>query len=224
MYRHEAKHLIGNADMLALRTRLRAVMKPDPNPDGTGVYAVRSVYFDDYEDSALAEKIDGVRYREKWRVRTYNDDTDLIRLEKKVKRDGMSEKHAAFLTKEQAERILAGELGWIRETGDPVLHDFLAAYRGKCLKPRTVVDYVREAYVFPAGNVRVTFDRSVRTGLASTDLFDRSLPTVETLPSGTSVLEVKFDGFLPSVIAGAIQLGDQRAVAVSKYALSRSFL
>lgn len=81
-YRHEWKYEINQADLLALRQRLRAVADPDPHATN-GRYRIRSLYFDNAADKALREKVDGVSRREKFRIRYYNGDTSVIRLEKK---------------------------------------------------------------------------------------------------------------------------------------------
>ena len=64
-YRHELKYHIGPADHLALRQRLKAVMQQDLHTGADGRYTIRSVYFDNYRDKALREKVDGVQRREK---------------------------------------------------------------------------------------------------------------------------------------------------------------
>ena len=84
-YRHEKKYPISQGDYLALRQRLRPVMQPDPHAGAEGVYSIQSVYFDNYRDKALREKIDGVQQREKFRIRYYNGDLSFVTLEKKIK-------------------------------------------------------------------------------------------------------------------------------------------
>ena len=66
-YRHEWKHELSFQDYLILRQRLRAVMEPDPHAVD-GRYFIRSLYFDNLDDKALREKIDGVNRREKFRI------------------------------------------------------------------------------------------------------------------------------------------------------------
>ena len=83
-YRHEWKHEINHSDLLVLRQRLRCVMKPDPHAID-GKYLIRSLYFDDASDTALREKLDGINIREKYRIRYYNGNTDVIHLERKSK-------------------------------------------------------------------------------------------------------------------------------------------
>jgi hypothetical protein len=80
-FRHEVKHEISNHDMLVLRQRLQAVMKPDRHAVD-GKYEIRSLYFDNLDDEALREKLDGVNIREKYRIRLYNNDQSVILLEK----------------------------------------------------------------------------------------------------------------------------------------------
>ena len=88
-YRHELKYQISPADYHALRQRLRAVMKRDPHTGADGLYTIRSVYFDNYGDKALREKVNGVQKREKFRIRYYNNDFSFITLEKKIKHNDL---------------------------------------------------------------------------------------------------------------------------------------
>ena len=76
-FRHELKYRIGCAQYIELRNRLRTVMRSDVHTDVDGRYLIRSIYFDNYMDKALREKIDGVSRREKFRIRYYNDDFPL---------------------------------------------------------------------------------------------------------------------------------------------------
>ena len=83
-FRHEWKHEIDFLDIIVLRNRLKAIMSNDIHAQN-GKYLVRSLYFDNLQDKALLEKINGVNKREKFRLRYYNDNINHISLEKKVK-------------------------------------------------------------------------------------------------------------------------------------------
>ncbi|MBQ3391836.1 MAG: polyphosphate polymerase domain-containing protein [Lachnospiraceae bacterium] len=220
-YRHEWKHEINRADMFALRARLRAVARPDPHAEG-GRYLIRSLYFDNLSDKALREKIDGVNMREKFRIRYYNDDLSFIRLEKKSKRNGLGTKYMATLTALQVQQILDGDIGFMLESGDPLLKELYVKMRYQGLMPRTIVDYTREPFVFDAGNVRVTLDYDIRTSLHCRMFLD---PKNVTIPAGDApaILEVKWDAYLPSVIRDAVQLPGRRESAFSKYAQCRIY-
>ena len=220
-FRHEWKHEINVSDCMILRARLSAVMKPDSN-GRDGHYKIRSLYFDDLHDTALLEKINGVNQREKFRIRYYNNDPSWIRLEKKSKINGLCQKASAVLSTQEAQAIVEGDWQWMLQCDRPLVQELYAKMRGNGLRPKTIVDYHREAYVFPAGNVRVTLDSDIRTGLSSIDFLN---PQCVTIPAGDSpiILEVKWDEYLPDIIRDAVQLPDRRASAFSKYAACRIY-
>ena len=118
-YRHEWKHELNYLDLLTIRQRLQAVMEPDPHAVD-GKYLIRSLYFDNPEDKALREKIDGVNLREKFRIRYYNGDPSLIHLEKKSRRNGLGTKYSSSLSREEAQAIVDGDLDWMMESGKRV--------------------------------------------------------------------------------------------------------
>lgn len=69
------------------------------------------------------------------------------------------------------------------------------------LRPRVLVSYVREPYVYAAGNVRVTFDSNIRTSLFQREFLNGALPDIiATDAPGDIILEVKYDAFLPEII------------------------
>ncbi|MFT5873708.1 MAG: hypothetical protein ACI8WT_002655 [Clostridium sp.] len=222
-YRHEIKHYINLGECALLRSKLSAVMKMDPNAGSGKNYLIRSLYFETPDDKALMEKISGVDNREKFRIRLYNCDDSYIRLEKKIKVNGLTAKFSAHITKEQCEDILSGNIEWLKTSDNSLLRKLYEKMQHEQLKPKTVMDYLREAYIFGPGNVRVTIDKSIKTGLNSTDMFNKNLPTVETLDGRMAILEVKYDAFLPEIISDLIQLGDRNKVSVSKYALCRMY-
>lgn len=220
-YRHEWKHIITAADRIALRQRLQAVCKPDRH--GTnGRYLVRSLYFDNLQDKALREKLEGVSRREKFRIRCYDHDHTFIRLECKRKLAGLGHKDSCPLSTQEVQAIGQGELQWMVQDERTLVQELYSKMRTQGLQPRTLVEYTREAYLFPAGNVRVTLDYDIRTGLGCTDLLDRDCPTV-AVPDDPILLEVKWDAFLPDIIRDAIQLEDVRTTAFSKYAACRRY-
>lgn len=221
--RHELKHLIHMGDYLAIRSRLRHIMKQDAHVDQTGHYFIRSLYFDNYEDKALKEKLNGYCEREKYRLRYYNYDERYVNLEKKSKKNQLGKKDSVTLTKEQCQKLLDGDWDFMRSSSNPVLIEFYSKLYSQQLRPRTIVDYIREPYVYEAGNVRVTFDSQIRTGLYNKDFFSHAVPTMPALETGYFIMEVKYDNYLPEVIAAAIQTGQRQSSAFSKYAACRQY-
>ena len=221
-YRHEWKHEISYADLLSIRARLRAVAQPDAHAIG-GKYLIRSLYFDNLNDKALREKIDGVNMREKFRIRYYNGDpSKIIHLEKKSKRNGLGTKYSAPLSMAEARSIVTGNIDWMLASPHPLIQELYCKMRYQGIVPKTIVDYTREPFIYAPGNVRVTFDYDIRTGLGCTDFLD---PNCVTVPAGDApiILEVKWDAFLPSIIRDCVQTPGRRSEAFSKYAQCRIY-
>ena len=220
-YRHEWKHMINHADKIAIRQRLRAVAQVDANA-ADGRYLIRSLYFDNISDKALREKLDGVNRREKFRIRYYNGNTDQIHLEKKSKWNGLGTKDRTLFTADEAQRIVDGDLSWMIGSDRPLVQELYVKMNSQGLRPKTIVDYTREPFVYAPGNVRVTLDYNIRTGLLCTDFLN---PDCITIPAGAgeTILEVKWDEYLPSVIRDAVQLGSRQLSAFSKYAACRMY-
>ena len=220
-YRHEWKHEISYMDMLTLRSRLSAVAKRDVHTID-GKYFIRSLYFDNANDKALREKIDGVNKREKFRIRFYNHDTSVIHLEKKSKINGLGVKESVPLTAQQAQAIAQGDYAWMIQSEEPLINELYTKIMTQGLRPKTIVDYTREPFVFSAGNVRVTLDYNIRTGLRCTDFLN---PDCVTIPAGNApiILEVKWDEYLPDIIRDIVQIPSCRSRAFSKYATCRIY-
>jgi len=219
-YRHEWKIEINHSDLIALRQRLRAVLQIDPHAVN-GAYQIRSLYFDDPADTALREKLDGVNRREKFRIRFYNQDLSLIHLEKKSKCNGLCSKDSADLTPAEAQSIADGDWDWMTQADRPLVRELYVKMKTQGLRPRTIVDYTREPFIYSPGNVRVTLDHEIRTGLGCTDFLN---PNCVTVPANRAViLEVKWDEYLPEVIQCIIQLSGRRPAAFSKYAACRIY-
>ena len=220
-YRHEWKHEINYADLLTLRMRLSAVMKRDEHATG-GVYRIRSLYFDNLSDKALREKIDGDNIREKFRIRYYDGDTSYIVLEKKSKINGLCAKESCRISREEAQKLVSGDCGWMLKSRRPLCQELYSKMQSQGIKPKTIVDYTREPFVFGPGNVRVTIDYNIRTGALCTDFLN---PKTTTLPAGESpiILEVKWDEYLPDIIKDAVTIPGRRMSAFSKYAQCRIY-
>ena len=205
--------------MIAIRQRLRAVAEPDRHAVD-GKYLIRSLYFDTPTDKALMEKISGVSRRAKFRIRYYNGDTSVIHLEKKCKVGGLGCKLSADLTREQAQSIVDGDIGWMEKSDNELIKELYARMVSERLAPKTIVDYTREPFIYGPGNVRVTLDYNIRTGLRNTDFLDTECITVPAA-EGTCIMEVKWDEFLPEIIRDVVQLSHARTGSFSKYQACR---
>lgn len=220
-FRYENKYVLTTAGYRMLRTRLRALMEGDANVNEQGEYFIRSLYFDDAFQTGLTDKREGALLREKFRIRFYNMDDSFIRLESKQKHDYLTKKESAVLTRAMVEDILAGKLWDLYDTDQPLLRSFYLKSRTRRLRPAVIVDYTREAYTFE--DVRITFDKDIRTANYDTDLFDPDLLTVPVLPGDRMILEVKFDDALPTAISRLLAPVPAVRTAFSKYDMCRQY-
>lgn len=221
--RHELKFFINFSDYFEIKNRIKYIAKIDSNTKTSGTYHIRSLYFDNFNDKALLEKINGYSKREKFRIRYYNDNFDFIKLEKKSKINGLCTKFSTALTKNQCEKIINNDIEWMLNSDKSLIQELYFKMKSQMLKPKTIVDYTREAYIYKPGNVRITIDSNVRTGICSQDMFNTVLPTMKIPNNNTIILEVKFDEFLPDIIKDVIQTNTRKSTSISKYASSRIF-
>jgi hypothetical protein len=222
-YRNEIKMNINAFDRTIISSRLKRVLPKDKHCGEKGYYKVRSLYFDDLNDTALVEKLIGVKYREKYRIRVYDSSTAVIRLEKKVKNNHHGFKESAGLTHSEGKCLLQGDYQFLKEKPEKVCKELYVKLRTGLFKPKTIVEYDREAYFWEPGRVRITIDDNLKTGLSSIDFFNFSLPLTRA-SDHSSILEIKYDYFLPSHISNLIQLENRQKSAISKYVLCRRYI
>ena len=196
-------------------------MQQDAHTDDLGNYAIKSLYFDNIYDQALFEKINGKHIREKFRIRMYNNDTSFIRLEKKSKIKNLTSKVSTRITKEEVKKLINGQYEWLLESDEPLIIELYSKIKKQLLKPKTIVQYIREPFIYNAGNVRVTFDREIKSGAKNIDFFNKDVPLIGATEE--IILEVKYDGFLPDFIKNLIRIDNRTATSFSKYVVSRVY-
>ena len=221
-YRHELKFKISNSAAEVLKQKLSLILGKDKNAfyeDGS--YLIKSLYFDDRDSSSYYEKMDGVLYRKKYRIRMYNDVDTFIRLEKKMKHNNFTAKEQMLISKDIYSKILNGKIDEI-ENPDGLLLEFITNYKNKGLVPSVIVEYHRTAFTYPISDVRITFDSNIQSSLYNYDLFNTSYPRYIVDEPGKQVLEVKFNEILPLHIANILNDIPACREAVSKFAICRS--
>ena len=195
-------------------------MSQDIHQEGD-CYEIRSLYFDDAWDRCMDENEAGVDRREKYRIRIYDPRSDVIHLEIKEKNRGLTKKRACDLTREECLQIMADDLPLKIDARAP-LNALQLQMRCSRMEPKVIIAYERTAFVYPSGNVRITFDRNIMASDCLEDfLEDRVCGMTPVLPAGMHVLEVKYDEFLPDTIAQQLEIGKLRKTAFSKYYLGR---
>ena len=163
-FRNEWKYLISTSEKEMLMLRLKPFLQPDPHA-GEGGYYIRSLYFEDYWNSAYAEKEAGVLMRKKYRIRIYNNNDKFIKLERKKKFGSYIYKESAPLTREEVEKILKGDYAFLLYSPHSLCREFYIECTCNMMRPRTIVDYERIPWILDAGTVRITFDSDVRAAI-----------------------------------------------------------
>ena len=221
-YRHENKYIIDGYRRKLLEAKLCGFLTPDVHSDDDSNYHIRSLYFDDYNNTCYYENEGGVDPREKYRIRYYNGDKSYIVLEKKIKNHGFTAKHSCRITEEECREMMRGHIPSV--TGDmPELKKRLSTeMRVKLMHPKVVVSYDRTAYIYKNGNVRVTFDSNI-TASANVDRFLEERFPVRPVMSQGLILEVKWDEVLPDFIREILTDSKLHRTSFSKYYTCRKY-
>ena len=220
MFRFEKKYILNNLQVEQLKHRLSPFMKLDPILSGKSFYSIRSLYFDDYNDTCLKQVINGISERYKYRIRFYNDNTDYIVLEKKYKINNMTKKTSAQITKEVVDGILKGNF-IISNDNNKLLNEFYLMIKTRGFRPVVIIDYDRVPYVYDAGCVRVTFDYNLSCSFDFDNLFSEKLSCIPLMEDGKTILEVKYNDFIPDYIRFSLQLNELYRTSYSKYSNGR---
>ena len=174
----------------------------------------------------------GQKFRHEWKIEI--TPSDRIAIRQRMRAVARPDKHAKdgrYLIRslyfdnanDKALRIVDGKIDWMANDSRELARELYAKMRAQGLRPKTILDYDREPFVYAPGNVRVTLDYNIRTGLNCTDFLNADCATV---PAGDApiILEVKWDDYLTTIIRDAVQLPGRRAGAFSKYAQCRIYM
>ncbi|HWS29607.1 MAG TPA: polyphosphate polymerase domain-containing protein [Clostridia bacterium] len=223
-FRHELKYYLNQGDYELLSKRLGLTMEQDRYAKlRAGEYFIRSLYFDDIDDSAFRQKLAGENDRDKYRLRTYNLRDDVVKLERKHKEQEYILKESLDLDRAEAESLISGDYSVLLNREEPFAHRMYRTFTTARFKPCVLVDYMREAYTFSVEDVRITFDKNIRTGFRSVDLFNPDVITYPAVSNYGMVLEVKFNRYLPTYVRSLLQTGAHARSAISKYCLCRKY-
>lgn len=226
-WRHEYKYFSPEYILTELEHRVSSILHKDMHVGDRGYYHIRSIYFDDFYDNCYYENENGTDPREKFRIRIYNNSDSRITLELKQRKMGKCHKLSAPFTLERLNALIknsdSNNILVPTAADDYIYKKFYSELLYKKLHPVNIVCYDRVPYVNKIGNVRVTFDRNIKSGDDFSSFFDKNLALRPILPVGTNLIEVKFDELLPDYIYDILQTGQLRQTSFSKYYLCRKY-
>jgi hypothetical protein len=222
-FRHEYKYMIDTKQESILKVKAAGVLMSDSHVREDGTYLIRSLYFDDINDSCLLENLSGTDPRSKFRIRYYNLDTSRIVLEKKTKVRGMCLKDSCNLTLEECETFIHGGIPIINDEMPDMKKKLFTEVEIRGLTPKVIVTYERIPFIYSGGNVRITFDRKITSSFELDKFLSGDYNERPVLGVGKSILEVKWDEIIPRHIKDTLRLENLEWTAFSKYYMCRKF-
>lgn len=223
-FRHELKYICSNGELQILKVRLNSVMKLDPYVNEQGTYHIRSIYFDDWYDSCMRENEAGINHRQKWRIRAYNNNDQIIFLECKKKENNMILKKSVKITKQQFKKLICKEPLKVSDKNSPLLNQFIFLTNNKGYRPKVIVGYDRQPYICKNGNVRVTIDTHIYSSTEIKSFFCNEIKKRPIQTTGQHLLEVKYDEYIPDYIFRTVQMNSMQKGSFSKYYLCRKYI
>lgn len=221
--RNELKYYVSNIGYHAMLNRLQYVLKPDTYSVPRKGYFIRSLYFDSHDDECLYAKQSGLMYRKKYRMRIYDLDSDIVKFEIKNKFNNQIFKETAIISRDSAYKVMDGDYAELLKYDNPVLRKIFSEFSAKLYRPKVIIDYDRDAFMFDFFNVRITFDKNLRSNNSNLDLFSKDSFSVPVILEGKQILEIKYNQYLPDHIRLALQTESFERMAISKYTLGRRF-
>lgn len=211
-FRQELKYNISENDFYLIKHNLNNIIKKDPNCKGE-FYTISSLYFDDYNKTSYNQVKNGISNRWKYRIRFYNYDDSYIKLEKKHKINGLTNKTSVRITREMFDNILNNNIK-VEECNDKLLNEFIVKMKKDLLKPIICIEYDRIPYVYKLGNVRITLDFNIRYTNNYSGLFNSNKKVYYL---NNKILEVKYDELIPDFIRYRLELNHLERISFSKF-------
>jgi len=221
--RYELKYYISNLEYYNLANKLEYILKPDAYSTPKKGYFIRSLYFDSHDDESLYQKQSGDMFRAKYRMRIYDTNSDIVKFEIKNKSNNQIFKETATISKESAKKIINGDYSELLTYNNKILNKIYIKFVTRQYRPKVIIDYTRDAFMFDFFNIRITFDKNLSSCNTDFDIFSDNLHTIPVVLEGKQILEIKYDTILPEYIRKALQLDAIERMAISKYTLGRRF-
>jgi len=216
--RHEYKFVIPYEEMLALRMKLNKLLDIDRCDDG---YMIRSLYFDSVDDIDYYDKLNGEMERKKIRLRIYEPNGELVKLELKAKYDYHQLKESLIIKKDDAMELINGNYNILLNYKEDLAKRIYIILTTGYYKPKVIIEYKRIAYMGKT-TTRITFDFEIKSSNNIEDFFEEDINYIDNIDRKDVVLEVKFDRFLEPYISLILDKYISRSQSVSKYMMGRN--
>ncbi len=226
--RFELKYLISSRQAEIFKKDLRAYLTPDNNGGRDGTYHLSSLYYDSPDYRCYWEKIDGIRFRRKLRIRSYDtsqplNDDSLVFVEIKQRLDRVTQKRRVILPYHNA-LLLCNQRQppSMVSTQDAVIINEINAFLHQYnLRPASQVCYTRQAFMGSDYDIglRVTFDTRLSCQPNSSNLHEQRDELI-LFPPEYVVMEIKVNERIPYWLTGMVAEHNFKLVRISKYCRS----
>ena len=231
--RFEMKYIIRKSISESIQKEIRNFMIYDgyANKELKKNYFVRSLYFENNNYSNFNEKVDGVKLRHKYRIRTYSNKLDKntpIFLELKGRENLRTYKTRFFIEQNDLNLFFEKKNYFkLKKTysDNYLIEQFIFDCYRKNLSPKILVDYNRTPYINKSGlYFRLTFDNNI-VSLSNSSLYSTSLNSGwrECL-AGFTILEVKFESSIPAWFQRIVQSYQLQIRSISKFVIAADTL
>lgn len=218
-FRFENKYVIDFRNRIIIDKHVSSLLVLDRNVETYKEYLVRSLYFDDYQNTSYFDVVQGIIDRTKYRIRMYNLDKEKIYLEEKNKYIDRVYKFRTRITYREYLAIINNDTKFLLKKDD-MCRRFYLAYNTRGLKPKMVIEYIRKPMVYTNSDVRITFDREIKSFSFSNNFFSKNVSKTRLFHSNDVILEVKYGEYIPGVLTQMFRNFELQRTTFSKYALS----
>ena len=185
-----------------------------------GSYRIRSQYYDSVYDRDLADNLAGLYEKRKIRLRIYSPEDKTAKLEYKCKNGADGVKYSLCVSREEAMRMERGDFSFLLERSEALAMRLYMRLTEGAYTPKSIIEYQRLAFLYPAGDVRITFDTDIRGSGYPYGLFG-DICTFPLSSSEQVLMEVKYTGYLPDELRRVLNAVDDLCTANSKYSAAR---
>jgi len=222
--RFELKYLISREAMVRLEEDLKHYVLPDTYNDSTGQYALSSLYYDTNDYRFYREKLDGLKFRRKLRIRIYETqntltDASIVYVEIKQRVNRVTQKRRVPMTYKEALALCNEGIIPDHDSRDaPVINEIYEMVIENNLKPSCITSYFRQAYFgtdYDTG-LRITFDTNIRYRSQNLNLHEKDIGDYMISPDMV-IMEVKVNERVPYRLTELIAHHNFRLIRVSKY-------
>ena len=231
LYRYEFKYILNKkiSDQIEKEALNFMIYDGHVKKELNNKYFVRSLYFENNFSSNFYEKVDGMKIRKKYRLRTYSNFFDpkvpiFFEVKGRIsertykKRINIKNKYLnLFLSQSQNFNLLN-----LYPNNEMIINFIFDSFR-KNLKPLILVDYKRRPYINKFGlYFRLTFDTNLLSSKTNNLFSNDKYSSWLECKAGYTVLEVKFDRSIPAWFHRIIQCYNLKRKSISKFVLGMS--